>query len=118
MQYLLLGLYLCFTVGGLIFMKIGNNTGQFLLEGSNINFSISWISLIGFVLYILSFLLFTKIITTYDLTYIFPILTGIVQVISFILGYLIFKESISVYSVIGMVLIVLGIIAMNIKNNV
>ena len=115
MQYLLLILYLIFTTGGLVFMKLGNNTGIIEITGGNFNFSISLVSMLGFVLYIVSFLLFTKIITSYDLSYILPITTGITQILSLMAALFIFKEQVTIRGFIGIALIIVGIIVMNFK---
>jgi len=73
------------------------------------------VSGIGFVCYIGSFLLFTRIVVIFDLSYIFPLCTGIVQVVTLIASYYVFKEKISVYGLIGASLIIIGVIVMNIK---
>lgn len=115
MKILLVGIYLILTTSGLIFMKLGGNSGQLAIDNGNIGFTINWISAIGFVCYLASFLLFTKIITSFDLSYILPICTGIVQIISLIAAYFIFKENISAYSFIGIIIVIIGIVLMNIK---
>ena len=74
------------------------------------------ISLIGFISYILSFLLFTNIIVKFDLSYIMPISSGLVQVITLISGFVIFNEQIKVKGIIGAIIVILGIIIMNLKN--
>lgn len=115
MQYLLLGLYLLFTTSGLVLMKLGQNAGTIAFSNSTLNFSVNIISLCGLILYIASFLLFTKIVTTYDLSFILPILTGITQILSLTAALLIFKEKVTVYGFIGIFMIIAGIIIMNIK---
>ncbi len=115
MQYLLLGLYLCFTTGGLVLMKLGNNAGTIAISDGTLNFNINLISMLGLVLYIVSFLLFTKIVTTYDLSFILPILTGITQILSLIAALLIFKERVTIQGFIGIALIIIGIVVMNFK---
>ena len=115
MRYLLLILYLLFTSSGLVLMKLGTNTGTMSFANLTFSFSINFISLCGLLLYIISFLLFTKIIIAYDLSFIFPILTGITQIISLAAALIIFKEKITIYGVIGIVMIIAGIVIMNIS---
>lgn len=115
MQYLLLGLYLLFTTSGLVLMKLGNNAGTIAINQGTLNFTINLISLLGLILYVVSFLLFTKIVTSYDLSYILPILTGIVQILSLIAALVIFKEHVTIQGFIGIALIIVGIIVMNFK---
>jgi small multidrug resistance pump len=73
------------------------------------------VSGVGFACYICSFLLFTRIVVIFDLSYIFPICTGVVQIVTLIASYYVFKEKISTYGIIGASLIILGVIIMNIK---
>ncbi|MDD2376433.1 MAG: hypothetical protein PHD15_03635 [Clostridia bacterium] len=73
------------------------------------------ISGLGFVCYIGSFLLFTRIVVIFDLSYIFPLCTGVVQVITLIASYYIFKEKISMYGIVGASFIIIGVIIMNLK---
>lgn len=115
MKIILIIIYLILTVSGLILMKMGGNTGNFEIKDQNINFGISLISALGFICYILSFLIFTKIISMFDLSYIYPIITGIVQILSLVLSSLVLKERISWQIVVGTIIVILGIMVMNIK---
>lgn len=114
MKYLLTVFYIAFTTGGIFCMKSGGDSLQISLKnGFSIN--LGYITALGFVLYICSFLLWQKLIATYDLSYIVPITTGIVQVIILLFSYFIFKEHISLVNFIGIVLIIAGIILVSIK---
>ena len=115
MQYLLIVVYLILTISGLILMKKGGNPGSIALENGNMNFGISLISLAGFVCYLGSFLLFTRLVVMFDLSYIMPLCTGIVQVLTLIASKVIFKENISTLGIIGASLVIIGIIVMNWK---
>ena len=106
-------IYLILTLCGLIFMKLGGNSGSFLFNSGNITFSINWISLIGFICYLCSFLLFTKIVIMFDLSYIMPIVTGIVQIAILVASKIIFKEAITINGLIGAIIVIVGIIIMN-----
>lgn len=57
-----------------------------------------------------------KLLATYDLSYIVPITTGIVQVIILILSYVIFKENINTINLIGISLVIIGIVLISIKS--
>ena len=107
--------YLVLTVSGLVLMKKGGNSGNFQLNNGDIAFSISWISAIGFVCYICSFLLFTKMVIMFDLSYIMPLTTGIVQILTLIASSVVFKENISKQGIIGASIIIIGLIIMNYK---
>ena len=70
---------------------------------------------LGFLLYIASFLLWQKLIATYDLSYIVPIATGIVQVVVLLGSYFLFKESMSFINVIGILMVIVGIVLISVK---
>jgi len=115
MKILLILIYLILTVSGLVFMKLGGNAGTLALKEGTITFGINWISAIGFICYICSFLLFTRIVIMYDLSYIMPIVTGVVQILTLASAFIIFKEKMSIQGIIGAVIIIAGIIIMNFK---
>ena len=115
MKILLVLIYLLLSVSGLVLMKLGGNSGTLALKEGTITFGINWISAIGFICYICSFLLFTKIVVIFDLSYIMPIITGIVQIVTLISAFIIFKEKMSSQGIIGAIIIIAGIIIMNYK---
>lgn len=115
MKIILVIIYLILTISGLILMKKGGNSGTLAIENGNASFVINLISFAGLFCYLFSFLLFTKIVIMFDLSYIMPICTGIVQVISLIASKIVFKENISIYGIIGASLVIAGIIVMNLK---
>lgn len=115
MKIIFIILYLILTVSGLILMKKGGNSGNFQMSNGDIAFSINWISAVGFICYICSFLLFTRMVIMFDLSYIMPLTTGIVQIMSLIASSVIFKESISKQGIIGASIIIIGLIIMNYK---
>lgn len=115
MQYVLILVYLVLTVAGLVFMKLGGNPGTLALKDGTITLGMSVISGIGFVCYLCSFLLFTRIVVMFDLSYIYPIVTGVVQILTLIASAVVFKEQMSVQAVIGAILVIIGIIIMNFK---
>ena len=75
----------------------------------------SYITLLGFILYIGSFLMWQKLLTTYDLSYIVPITTGIVQIVVLIASYFIFHEAITLTNLIGIIFVTIGIVLISIK---
>ena len=118
LKFILVAIYLVLTMSGLIFMKLGGNSGSFALNQGNIAFTINWVSLIGFVCYLCSFLLFTKIVIMFDLSYIMPICTGIVQILTLVAAKAIFKEAITTHGIVGASIIIIGIIIMNLPKTV
>lgn len=116
MNYLFVILYLLFSVSGLTFMKLGSlNETLPALVLPFINLKLNIISILGYGCYIISFLVYTIVITKFDLGLIIPLLSGIVNVLIFIVAILIFKESFTCYSIIGIMLISIGVVFMNLK---
>ena len=115
MRVILVIIYLILTVSGLIFMKLGGNPGTLAIKDNNIAMSMNLVSAIGFLCYICSFLLFTRIVVMFDLSYIFPLCMGIVQIATLIAAYFVFKENVSLQGLIGVSLIIIGIVVMNVK---
>ncbi|MEG2646061.1 MAG: hypothetical protein RSA08_03410 [Clostridia bacterium] len=116
MKFIMVGIYIVLTLSGLVLMKLGGNPGALSFKNSDLMFSINWVSAIGFICYICSFLLFTRIVVKFDLSYILPIVTGIIQILTLIFAAIIFKEKFTIQSIIGAALVILGIIVMNFKS--
>ena len=109
-------IYLILTVGGLVLVKSGAETTSLAIQNGTFNFSMQLKVMLGFIAYVGSFLIYTfYIIKKFDLSYIYPIITGITQVLVVIAGILIFKEKLNIYGIIGIILIILGVIALNVK---
>lgn len=116
MRILMIVLYLIFTVSGLILMKKGGNAGKLTFGSQEVGFSISWISALGFVCYIISFLLFTRIIMMFEnISYISPICNGIAQGCIIIASIIFLKEKVTGLTIGGAALIIAGVIIMNLK---
>lgn len=116
MRIFLIVTYLIFTVSGLILMKKGGNAGKINFGGGELGFSISWISLLGFICYIISFLLFTRIIMMFEnVSFISPLCNGIAQVIIMIASCIFLKEQLTKQNIIGAAMVIMGVLIMNIK---
>lgn len=115
MKIILLVCYLVLTVSGLTFMKLGGNSGEIAIKEGLFNFNISLISALGFICYLGSFLIFTKLVIMFDLSYIMPLATGITQILTLIISYFVFKENMSLQATVGASIVILGIIVMNWK---
>ena len=114
MQYILCVVYLIFSLSGMTFMKLGSmaeNMKAILVPV--VNLRITPLSLVGYLCYGISFLMYTVIITKFDLGYISPILTGISNIGVLVIAFFVFKEHFTVASAIGAVLIIAGVMIMN-----
>lgn len=108
--------YLIFTVGGLILVKSGAESTSLAIQNGTFNFSMQIKAILGFLLYICSFLIYTfYILKKFDLSYIYPIITGITQVLVVIAGILLFKEKLNAFGIGGIILIIIGVVLLNIK---
>ena len=113
---ILIVFYIILTIAGVVLFKLGTQkdflvsiaTGVFTLK-------ISLMSIIGLVCYLCSFLMYMFLISRFDLTYIVPVTTGIVQVATFVLAIIIFKESVTVSKGVATGLILIVVILLNIK---
>lgn len=92
-------------------MKSGGNSLALTL-GNGISFKIGYLTLLGFIAYIISFLLWQKLIVTFDLSYIVPITTGITQLIILVAGIFIFKENVNWISILGALFVIIGVVMM------
>lgn len=115
MKLVLVLAYLVFSILGLILMKKGGNAGSINLNNGNVGLSVNVISFVGIFFYIISFLLYTKVVTTFDLNYIIPIITGVSQLLILLASWGILKETISKQGIVGAIIIIVGILVMNIK---
>lgn len=115
MKFVFVGIYIIINILGLVLMKLGGNPGSFSMAEGNINIGISSISLIGLICYVCSFLLFTRIVIMFDLSYIMPISTAIIQIFTLIASKIVFKENFTTQGIIGASIIIIGVLIMNIK---
>lgn len=106
--------YLICTVGGLTFLKLGSESFKFKIN-KELLISMNWEAFLGFALYIISFLLWQKLIGKYNITKIFPITAGIVQIAILIIGIYLFKEKVSIINIMGTLLTIMGIILISMK---
>lgn len=116
MKLLIVAIYLLLSSGGLVLIKLGADSMSIAINKGAFNLSMSWISILGLLCYIGSFLLFSFVLVKkFDLTYIMPIVTGISQILVIVAGLTIFKEHISNFGIIGIFLVIVGIVMLNIK---
>ncbi len=114
MNYIIYILYLLFTVSGITFMKLGGDSLNITTKDI-FSFKIGYVTLLGFICYIVSFILWQKIIVTSNISIIVPVLTGIVQVAVVVIALVIFKEKVTIFNVIGIILIIAGVVLLGIK---
>ena len=107
--------YLVCTVSGLTLVKIGANNNAFALNSSFFNLSLSYTTVLGLFLYIISFLMWIVIVQKYNLSYIAPMATGLSQVLIIIASIFVLGEKIGTFQWFGIALVLGGVVLMNIK---
>lgn len=107
-------MYLFCCVGGMTLIKLGAKSSNCIVIPI-INFRISYTVIIGLCFYVLSFLLWLSILSNNKMSFIFPIVNGLVTVLTVISGIFILKEAITKYQIIGIVLVIAGVFISNIN---
>ena len=112
MEYFFIGIYVILSVSGLTLFKLGSKEG-FLFNASFFSLNIHWFSIVGLVLYILSFLVYMGLIAKSNLSQLIPIATGLVYLATLVSAAYILKENIQGIQVLGCIVILIGVILMN-----
>lgn len=116
MTYILLMIYAVLAVGGLTCFKLGAQQALSVgITGSALSVSISWLSLLGMLMYVGSFLLYLGLLSKMELSYLSPVSSAIVYVLTMLVAYLVFHEGFTPMKLAGVALVLAGIILMNIK---
>lgn len=115
MRIIFITIYLLLTAVGLILFKVGATNGVAIYANQGLlNLKISFVSIIGLVCYLCSFIMYLTLISKYNLSYIVPITTGIMQVLMLVAAAVIFKETITITHIAGVVVILIGVFLINI----
>lgn len=112
MNIVLIIAYVLFAVFGSTLLKYGGiaEVKKFLIPLININ--VSWITLLGFISYGISFIVYTILLNKYDLSIISPITVALVYIFLMVTAFVIFKEPLTVKKILGSSLILVGILLM------
>ena len=102
-------IYAIISVSGVVCVKLGGSEYlQFCLSKNSIRIETSWLTLAGMVLYIISFLIYMGLISKNQLSYVVPMATAIVYVLTLVSAYIVFKEQLTIYQIIGCAMIIIG----------
>lgn len=116
MEKIIVALYILATSSALVLLKLGAGSGApFSVSSGKITLNLNLSVLSGIFLYGVSFLVYTYLISKYDLGYIIPLTTAFVYIVIFLASFTIFKESFTAFKIAGIALIVGGIFLLNIK---
>lgn len=106
-------LYVIFAVTGSTLLKYGGlEHVKSLFTVPFVNINVSWVTLIGFISYGISFLLYTILLNKFDLSFISPLTVALVYILLMVTAFIIFKEPITTTKIIGCSLILIGILLM------
>lgn len=117
MRYVLILLYVFFSVSGVILFKLGSSEDLALnISSSSLAFKISWLAILGLFFYILSFVIYMGLVSKNNLSYLIPVTTASVYIATITSSVVVFKENVTNIQIAGSVLILLGVILMNLPN--
>jgi small multidrug resistance pump len=114
MQTILLIIYILSTSSGLILLKLGSSSGApFSIVDHALKLNLNPLNVLGILLYGISFLLYTYLLSKFDIGFIVPLTTAVVYVIIMTASFLLFKEVFTPLKVVAITLIVIGVILLN-----
>jgi len=116
MNILLLVIYILSTSSGLVLLKLGSSSGApVAIINNSLKFNLNPLVLGGIFLYATSFILYTFLISKYNLGFIIPVTTALVYILIFVASFLIFKETFTVIKIVAIALIIFGVILLNLN---
>ena len=116
MQIFTIILYAVISVAGLTLVKLGsNNPLSFSFGSSGFSFSLGWMTLLGLALYVVSFLMYMMLIAKNNLSYLTPVSTAIVYILTMLVAVVVLKEQMTLLQWGGWCLILIGALLMNLK---
>ena len=105
--------FFLFTCAGMVFIKLGAQHNV-LFTVPVLDFKLSALSFVGFLTYGISFVLYSSLLTKYDLSFLNPFTIGITAVLIFICGLTLFHETLTLAKVAGLALILSGVFVLNV----
>lgn len=116
MSQLILALYALTTSFALIFLKLGSKDGAPVsVVDHKVVFNLGFFVIAGIILYGISFVIYTYLISKYDLGFIIPLATALVYIIIFVASFIIFNETFTLMKIIAILMIVTGAILLNLN---
>ena len=107
--------YFIFTCLGMVLIKLGGRPSEnILFTLPVVDFRVTALTFIGFFVYGLSFLLYTILLTRYELSFLNPVTIGITSILIFASAALVFGEAITLAKIAALLLIVGGVIIINV----
>lgn len=110
---LIFATYVVLSSLGIILFKLGSNGPFINILNKSLEINVSFVSLIGLLCYLGSFVLWMMILSTSKINIVVPLGLGLTNILILFGSYFILGETLSVQSIIGAALVILGIIIMN-----
>jgi drug/metabolite transporter (DMT)-like permease len=118
LSYALIVFYVIFAVGGSTLIKYGGMSKvATLITVPLINIHASLATLLGIVLYGLSFLFYIILLNKFDLSFISPVTIGLVYIFLMATAVIVFNEHFTLLKTVGCLLILVGVLLVVITNN-
>ena len=116
MANLILLIYALTSSAALVLLKAGSKTGAPIsfIDGKP-QFNLGLYIIAGILLYGISFIIYTYLISKNDLGYIIPISTALVYIFIFTASFIVFKEAFTAFKILGICLILGGLVVLNIN---
>ena len=105
--------FFLFTSAGMVFIKFGGQSHNTFFTVPVIDFKLSTFSIIGFLLYGISFVLYSSLLQKYELTFLNPVTIGITAILIFFSGVVFFNETLTLVKVLSLGLILAGVLLIN-----
>ena len=116
MFIIILSIYAILSVGGLTLFKLGAQQAlSITLTGTAFSMRISWLSIAGLIMYICSFLIYMGLVSKIQLSFLTPISTGVIYILTLAVSLLVFHEVLTPFKLVGAFFVLAGIVLMNIK---
>jgi drug/metabolite transporter (DMT)-like permease len=109
-------IYVLTTSAALVLLKLSSKGGAPVeFASGKMQLHITLLTSLGVLLYGASFVIYTYLISKFDLGYIIPLTTALVYVLIFFASFIVFKEAFNILKILGIVLIVIGLALLNLK---
>lgn len=112
-NYFIIALYVFITSAALILLKLGTDGGILAFGDNSATLNMTPLAAIGVMFYGVSFLIYTILISRFDLGFIVSVTTALVYVIVFLTSFILFEEQFTVFKIVGILLILGGLLLLN-----
>ena len=115
MSKIIISLYVIVTSLALITIKLGSTKENIFGVFQKLPINVNFYTIVGILLYGVSFLLYIYLISKNELGFIIPLTTALVYILIFIASFLIFKEPFGTLKVLGIAFILCGLVLLNLN---